>query len=40
MKVLLNKVIAELHTFFFSWGYFKFSAGSFCYQQNKVSFLA
>lgn len=36
MKALLNEVTAKFNKFFFSWGDFYFSAGSFCCKQNHL----
>ena len=38
MKRISNliNVAAKFNTFFFSWGFYFFSAGSFCCQQNKL----
>lgn len=36
MKALMNAFVAKFNTYFFSWGYFYFSASYFCYKQNKL----
>jgi len=30
MKALISQLTAKVNTYFFSWGYFYFSAGYFC----------
>lgn len=36
MNALTHTLTVKFNTFFFSWGYFYFSAGSFCCKQNRL----
>jgi len=37
MNCIAMFITAKFYTFFFSWGYFYFSAGTFCCEKNKRS---
>ena len=34
----MTMFVAKFNTFFFSWGYFYFSAGTFCYKKIGVRY--